>query len=258
MTIPTYLTIDLETVPDLEPARLLVPGGKNMTKEQLRLELGNLYARPGEEGGSAWIKSALHKIVAIGFQSLQEDGAPIEEAAAIIEPENERRALEAFDRMLEDRPVLVTFNGSAYDLPVLRYRALATGTSMPNFLSSMRPRSRGQGGSVDYFYRYGPAHIDLMDRLCSYGAATRPSLAEAAALIGLQAKDGVDGGDVERLAADGDWSRISSYVRRDVEVTTALFRAFLAMSEPISRPPASSASPSFHRGHRPAANRGFR
>ncbi len=258
MTICPYLTIDLETVPDLKAAEFLVPGGKDMSDEQLRLELGKLYARPGEEGGSAWIKSALHRIVAIGYQSLAEDGTPIEEAAAIVEPQNERRALESFDRMLDDRPVLVTFNGSAYDLPVLRYRALATGTPMPHFLSSIRPKSRGQGLAMDYFHRYGSAHIDLMDRLCSFGAATRPSLAEAAALIGLQAKDGVDGGDVERLAAAGDWNRISAYVRRDVEITTALFRAFLAISEPIAKPLAPSASRYPDRERRAAVDRPFR
>jgi predicted PolB exonuclease-like 3'-5' exonuclease len=134
--------------------------------------------------------------------------------------------------MLGDRVKLVSFNGTAFDLPVLRYRAISTETRLPNLLSGSDPLFRSLGRSRNYFHRFGSDHIDLLDRLSSFGAATRPSLEEALAIVGEKAKDGVSGGDVEQLARDGDWSRIAEYVVRDVQMTALLFRAWLYVHRP--------------------------
>ncbi len=227
-----YLVVDLETTPDLAAASLLVPNGKEMTSTELRQAIGAMYAREGQSPEAAFVKNVLHRIAAIGLFELDEEGRAVEEPSALHLPDyTEAESLAFLDQMLREPKTLVTFNGGGFDLPVLRYRALATGTPMPNLLGGAG-LSSARRGAMDYFDRYGSAHIDLMERLSSFGATARPSLAEALALIGEQAKDGVTGADVERLALQGDWARIGQYVKRDVEMTGTLFRAWLRASLP--------------------------
>ncbi len=48
----------------------------------------------------------------------------------------EKQLIQAFvDKIEELRPQLVTFNGCAFDLPVLRYRAMIHGISAPGLAS---------------------------------------------------------------------------------------------------------------------------
>ena len=60
-----------------------------------------------------------------------------------------------------------------------------------------RPSDYPARGLRDYGYRYGRDHIDLADRLSGFRASPMPSLAEASALIGLTAKAGMHGAEVE-------------------------------------------------------------
>jgi 3'-5' exonuclease len=86
-------------------------------------------------------------------------------------------------------PILVGFNSGGFDLPVLRYRAMA--------LRIEAGTLHGTNGR-NYWYRFGRDHVDLCDVLSNYTASSKPSLAEAAALIGISAKSGdMDGSQVE-------------------------------------------------------------
>jgi predicted PolB exonuclease-like 3'-5' exonuclease len=233
MTKLKYLVFDLETIPDLKAAEILIPAGKDLDDIELRRALGERYARPDQAPEDAFVKSVLHRIVAIGVFGMDEDGIEVMPATALARPEmTERQMLEKFDGMLAKDVVLISFNGAGFDLPVLRHRAIATETRMPNLLSGSDPLFRSFGRSRNYFLRYGTDHVDLLDRLSNFGAATRPNLEEALAIIGEQAKGEVSGGDVEELARNGDWDRIANYVKRDVEMTALLFRAWLQAHRP--------------------------
>jgi predicted PolB exonuclease-like 3'-5' exonuclease len=171
--------------------------------------------------------------VAIGVLGLDNAGIEVIAPKALARPDmKESEILEQFDALLNDEVKLVSFNGHAFDLPILRYRALSVETRMPNLLRGSDPLFRAPRPQRNYFYRFGADHIDLLDRLSSYGAATRPSLSEALALIGEKAKDEVSGGDVEQLARAGGWERIKEYVKRDVEMTARLFQAWLQAHRP--------------------------
>ncbi|CAJ0855277.1 hypothetical protein AMST5_00818 [freshwater sediment metagenome] len=71
----------------------------------------------------------------------------------------------------------MTFNGNGFDLPLLRYRAFALGVPVPGLHG---------GGHCNYWHRFGSDHIDLCDVLSGYGASTKPSLAEMAALANIR------------------------------------------------------------------------
>lgn len=76
------------------------------------------------------------------------------------------------------KPRLVTFNGTAFDLPVLRYRAMLQRISAPGLFC--RP----------YFHRYTDDAVDLCDVLSSFGKA-RAMLHEISRMLGSQGRPAV-------------------------------------------------------------------
>jgi predicted PolB exonuclease-like 3'-5' exonuclease len=94
---------------------------------------------------------------------------------------------------------------------------MATGVAMPAL--------NGANGR-DYGYRYGRDHLDLADRLSGFRASPMPSLAEAAALIGLTAKAGMDGTEVEPAMAAGRGAAVATYCETDVCATWILLLRF--------------------------------
>lgn len=126
----------------------------------------------------------------------------------------EAEMLRRLEALFRAQPVLVGFNTSGFDLPVLRYRALALGVAMPALL--------GPEGK-DYSYRYGTAHIDLCERLSGYRATTPPSLAEACALLRIPVKAGMSGWEVEPAMAEGRGAEVARYCETDVAATYLLW-----------------------------------
>ena len=112
-------------------------------------------------------------------------------------------------------PVLVTFGGNGFDLPLLRYRAFALGVPVPALHG---------GGRRDYWHRFGQDHVDLCDVLSGYGASAKPSLAEMAALADVPVKiGGVDGSQVEAYVEAGRLSEVADYCLTDVLATYGVF-----------------------------------
>ena len=101
----------------------------------------------------------------------------------------------------------VTFFGRQFDLPVLMRRSMYLGVKHPKL-------------SLD---RWKSPHIDVWDAL-TYGGALRTarSLKFYAKRMGFTTLDKVDGGDVQKLAASGDWDSIKNHCLSDVGLTHAV------------------------------------
>ncbi|WP_160121792.1 ribonuclease H-like domain-containing protein [Rhodovarius lipocyclicus] len=213
------LVLDIETVPDLATGRtLLGAAAEGMDDTALRAALGARYARAGEDPAHAFLKAPLHRLVVLGVLRLRRDGQGEPWQVTQLEARGtddvpEAALLERLDHAFRNQPVLVGFNTQGFDLPVLRYRAMALGVAMPNLF--------GRGGR-DYGHRYGNDHIDLCDRLSGHRASTPPSLAEAAALLGLDAKSFMGGAAVEEAAKAGKLGDVAAYCEQDVVNTWAL------------------------------------
>ena len=213
------LVLDIETVPDLAAGRtLLGAAAEGLDDAALRAALGARYARPGEDPAHAFLKAPLHRVVVLGVLRARRDGMGepwriTQLDARGTDEASEAELLEKLDQAFRNQPVLVGFNTQGFDLPVLRYRAMALGVPMPNLF--------GRGGR-DYGHRYGNDHIDLCDRLSGHRASTPPSLAECAALLGLDAKSFMGGAAVEAAAAAGRLADVAAYCEQDVVNTWAL------------------------------------
>jgi len=100
---------------------------------------------------------------------------------------------------------LVTFNGSSFDLPVLRYRAMVHGVAAPGLAARQ------------CFHRYTEDAVDLCDVLSSFSLQAKATLHELCRVMGLPGKpDGMTGAEVEKYYRDGHIRQIAEYCESDV------------------------------------------
>jgi predicted PolB exonuclease-like 3'-5' exonuclease len=191
---PDYLVLDIETVPDVErwqrpdPAsgepgfpptwanRIVVAGA-------LWLDASYRFKRLGVLGGTA-------------SENVTPDG-------------RERAILDELARIMEERPILVTYNGRGFDLPVIALRSLCHAMPMGWYYRDRNVR-----------YRYSDdGHFDLCDWLADHGAARAGKLDALARMIGLPGKLGIDGSQVEPLWTEGKHGAVEDYCLSDVVQT---------------------------------------
>src|SRR5262245_47292795 len=194
---PTVIVWDLETVPDL--------GGFAAANDLV----GKSDVEVREAIGDKFPKHIYHSIICIGgLIAHQENGHWVVDAlgAPHVGERSEKLLISSFvNRIAQLSPQLVTFKGSSFDLPVLRYRAMVNGVAAPGL--SLRP----------YFNRYTEDAIDLCDVLSSFSSQGKAKLHELCRVMGLQGKpDGMSGGEVEKYYRDGRINEIAQYCESDV------------------------------------------
>ena len=122
---------------------------------------------------------------------------------------SEKELIASFvDKIAALSPQLITFKGSSFDLPVLRYRAMVHGVAAPGLAA--RP----------YFHRYTEDAVDLCDVLSSFSSQAKATLHEICRVMGLPGKpDGMTGAEVEKYYRDGHIREIAEYCESDVLIT---------------------------------------
>lgn len=154
-----------------------------------------------------------HSIVCIGVLWLG-PGYEVRRIGIIGDQKDEAGVLEDFTRFVDQqRPVVVTYNGRGFDMPVIAARCLAHGQPFHYYYSSR-----------DVRYRFSPdGHLDLMDYLADFGAAKRSRLDITAKLCGMPGKVGVDGKDVGPMVHAGRIEEVKAYCLCDVVQTAGVF-----------------------------------
>lgn len=162
------------------------------------------------------------KVIAIGYTWLDLDGAVKQIGCASSRQfanDDEGAMLSAWNNFVrQERPTIVTFNGRAFDVPVMSLRALRLGISQA-------------WADKEYRHRYGDQHMDLMDLLGEYGHVPRDgfSLDMLSQLIGLPGKNGVDSSKVYGLWQKGEHAKIEGYCMCDTVKTAFLLLRYLLM-----------------------------
>lgn len=199
------LVLDIETIPDRElytPADP-APGGER--------PFPPLYACRPVVIGVIWLDASL-ACRRIGI--LGEDKSEAEMMADFA------------DFIARVKPLIVTWNGRSFDLPVLALRALRHGVDFTWYY-------RGTG----FRYRFSEdGHFDLGDALADFGAARMTSLDGAARLIGLPGKLGVDGSQVEGLFQAGQMDALRRYCLSDVAQTAFVYLRYKLITRDIDLP----------------------
>ena len=209
------LVFDLETVPDVRQAR--TAGAFQGVDDR---EVADwMFARRGQQtrGASEVLRPHQQRIIAVGTLLQHQDRFKL--WCLGDSAEGEAGLVRAFFRLVEHyRPVLVSWNGRGFDLPVLHYRALLHGVPAPAYW--------GGGGRAAYGNRYGMRHIDLMDVLANYDGRAVAPLQEIALLLGLPGKPGMEGADVWEQYLAGNLSGVRAYCEIDVLNTYLVYLRF--------------------------------
>jgi 3'-5' exonuclease len=202
--MPHVLVWDIETVPDLK-GYAAVHGHDGKTDDEIRELLGEKFP-----------KHIFHSIVCIGALIAHQEGDRwVVDAlgAPHVGERSERELIAAFvNKIAELKPQLVTFNGSSFDLPVLRYRAMVYKVSAAGLAA--RP----------YFHRYTDDAVDLCDVLASFTFVGKATLHELCWVMGLPGKpDDIHGVEVDRYFREGRIREIAEYCESDVVNTYRLW-----------------------------------
>jgi predicted PolB exonuclease-like 3'-5' exonuclease len=173
-------------------------GHDDKSEDEIRAELGDKFP-----------KHIYHSIICIGaLIAHQESDQWIVDAigAPHVGERSERDLIAAFvDKIAALNPQLVTFNGSSFDLPVLRYRAMVH--KVPAIGLSIRP----------YFHRYTDDAVDLCDVLSSFAPSAKATLHELCRVMGLPGKPcGIDGTQVVQYYRQSRIREIAEYCETDV------------------------------------------
>jgi hypothetical protein len=196
-----HLILDIETVPDL--ARWTRP-----------------QQAPGVE--APFPPTWAHRVIVIGCMLLDSDyrirrlGVVGEGKELGADPDERALLFELSKFVGKHRPLIVTYNGRGFDLPVIALRSMSHGVPLAWYYQERGVRHRYSGES----------HLDLCDWLADHGAARSVPLDAVARLVGLPGKVGVDGSQVEGLFRAGQLAAIQSYCLSDVVQTALLFLRF--------------------------------
>jgi hypothetical protein len=213
------LVFDIETVPDAETGRRLL-GLEGLDDAAV---LQAMAAQRLQARGSDFQPAHLHRIVGISITLRHKDEFKVLSLGAEQDSEAElvRQFFGGIDKY---RPVLVSWNGSGFDLPVLHYRALKHGIAAPRYWAT-----DGDAKWDNYLGRYQFRHTDLMDVLALYNGRNYAPLHEMAVLLGFPGKLGMDGSQVAGAFAAGKIAEIRAYCETDVLNTWLVYLRFLLM-----------------------------
>src|SRR5271165_3918942 len=184
-TMSNVIVWDIETAPDLH-GFAAANGHVGKSDDEVRAELGDKFP-----------KHIYHSIICIGALVAHREDAGSWIVDALGAPHagerTEKELIASFvDKIATLSPQLVTFNGSSFDLPVLRYRAMVHGVAAPGLAARQ------------YFHRYTEDAVDLCDVLSSFSSQGKATLHELCRVMGLPGKpDGMSGAEVEKYYRDG-------------------------------------------------------
>ena len=212
-------SFDIETIPDIEFGRRLW-----QLEDLADADVGTaMQFRRLQETGSEFLPPHQQRVVAISVALRSGDTFRVWSLGQADSGEAEiiQRFFDGIERY---SPVLVSWNGAGFDLPVLHYRALLHGIRAPRYWET---------GDNDRDFRYNNylsrfhwRHIDLMDVLAGFQPRGRASLEHIATLLGFPGKLGMSGDRVWPCWLEGGIEEIRQYCESDVLNTFLVYLRF--------------------------------
>lgn len=214
------LVFDIETVPDTSLGRQLLNIDESLSDADVAKTMA--FKRL-QETESEFLPLHQHRIVAISVALRRRDrfqlwslGSEASDEAELI-----TRFFEGLEKYL---PVLVSWNGSGFDLPLLHYRALKHSVASPQYWEIGDENREFRYNN--YLGRFHWRHIDLMDVLSGYQPRSRAKLDEVAVMLGFPGKLGMSGDKVWDVYLQGGLKQIRDYCETDVLNTYLIYLRF--------------------------------
>ncbi|MGI9291176.1 MAG: 3'-5' exonuclease [Gammaproteobacteria bacterium] len=217
------IAFDIETVPDTDLGAELL-GMEGISDEDVAKAMR--FHRMQETGGNDFLPLYQHRVVAISVA--MRDASSFKVWSLGEEDSDEKELIERFYEGIERfTPVLVSWNGSGFDLPVLHYRALKHKVQAAQYWD-MGQEDRDFKWN-NYISRFHWRHIDLMDVLAGFQGRARAGLDAIATMLGFPGKMGMAGDKVWDCFREGDIRRIRDYCETDVLNTHLVYTRFQFM-----------------------------
>ncbi len=211
------IAFDIETIPDTDGGQLLFDLQDLKTEEAAKAMMA---ARRAKIPDASMLPLHQHKVVAISVAARWDREGFIVKSLGDLDS-TEKDLVSEFFRVVEKRPILISWNGSGFDLPVLQYRAL---------IHSIVSTAYWDTGDFDREFRYNnyqsrfhKRHADIMEILARYQPRANASLDDIAKLIGLPGKSGVGGANVFDAYLAGQLQAIRDYCEIDALNTYLIF-----------------------------------
>jgi len=214
------LVFDIETVADLAGLRRTHDVPAALSDDAV---LAWYAQRRRAQTGGDFVPLHYQRVVAIACALRDGAGFKIASVGTVDDPEPEliRRFFDLIDK---HTPQLVSWNGGAFDLPVLSYRALIHGVTASRFWDWGDDDRDFKFNS--YLARYHTRHLDLMDVLAMYQPRGGAGLAAMARLCGFPGKLGMDGSAVDGAIRAGKLDEVRRYCETDVLNTYLVYQRF--------------------------------
>lgn len=211
------LVFDIETIPDIRAGQLM-HGLSDLTDHEIAEAM--FTKRRQETDGSDFLKLPYHQVVAISVALRRNDDFKVWSLGDVDADEADiiQRFFQGIDKYI---PVIVSWNGSGFDLPVLHYRALLHKISAPRYFETGEFDQSFRWNN--YLNRYHDRHLDLMDSLAGFQGRATASLHEVATLLGFPGKFSLTGGDVWEQYQRGEITSIRDYCETDVLNTYLIY-----------------------------------
>ncbi|MEM7304983.1 MAG: 3'-5' exonuclease [Pseudomonadota bacterium] len=216
----SILVFDIESIPDYESGRKIHKLGDDLSDKDVVKAMQHLQF---QKSGSEFMPLHLQRIVAISAVFENYDQVKVWSLGDV--DASEKEIIERFFQGIEkNTPVLVSWNGAGFDLPVLNYRSLFHGVQAPRYW---------EVGDDDTSFRYNNyisrfhwRHTDLMDVLGNYQPRAGAKLDEVATMLGYPGKFGMSGADVWDKYQQGEIEEIRNYCETDVLNTYLVYLNF--------------------------------
>ena len=221
MRLPV-LVFDIETITDLNAGAHLYQL-QDLSQDDLQQALNKLRR---QEHGTDFQRIPLHEIVCISGLWMDKKGLKLFSFSR--EHDSEATMLQKFLSIFEKRhPVLVSWNGSQFDLPVILVRAMYHGLSAPALFDQGEIDSQKRFNN--YQNRYHHQHVDLMDVMAMFNGRNFQKLDDIAQLLGFPGKRQGAGYLVPEQIRQQAWAELTQYCEGDVLNTWLIYLRWMLL-----------------------------
>jgi predicted PolB exonuclease-like 3'-5' exonuclease len=208
---PAFLVFDTETVPDGKLLTMVKYAGEPISEDEA-VARAQAEARERSAVGSDFLPVTFHYPVAVCVLRVGADFRPQSLTCLDAPHYRPREIVGAFWRGVARYPraKLVTFNGRAFDLPLMELAAFRYGLQALDYFQRSRNRFNG--------------HLDLCDWLSNYGGyRVVGGLNLLSKLLGKPGKMDVTGDQVYAMARAGHVQKVNDYCTFDTLDTYFVF-----------------------------------